>query len=304
MIDDFVRRVFNSTGLAYRAPSDPEARVNSTLQCYMPYFRAMVDVFNGRVDYDFSVPLELFNDVRLEIGLRAIGPCLTCLAHNEDSCYLQSEAECINFFIQCLREKAQRGGYIRSLSDRAHDASIQSQELKEYVETVMEVCPRTMVVRGNLCYQGAFKSWFRVGDVFAGRCLLINAISSHAAFAGLTGYILGIEQSERWGFYIHAVFFFDAYKVMGEAERVQLIKELWAEITEGRGCWGDTDQDSADWHPGGLYSTTGVFDVAEVSTSSRVAKGMMTISRGSRSLRIKPENGQVLKIGRWPGSHF
>lgn len=299
MVDDFVATILNSTGLAYRTPSNPEARINRRLQRYLPYLRAMVDVFNGRVDYDFSEPLELFNDARLEIRLEGIGSSFTCPAPDDSDRYL-SEPECFNLLIECIRKRGQNGRYARSLGDRAHDLNIQSQELKEYVETVMEVYPRTMVVRGSLRYKGVFKSWFRVGDVFAGRCRLLSAIASHPAFTGLNGYILGIEQSDKWGFYIRVAFFFDASKVLSKTDHIRRIGKLWSDITDGRGCWDDLAQDLAGMHGERRSPTAGVFHKEDVSAVTRMARGLAGSYKLSKDLRIMPEDGQALIIGKWP----
>jgi len=301
MVDDFVTTVLCSSSLAFRTPSDPDVKGDRRLQRYMPCLRAMADLFAGRVDYDTCEHLQLFNNARLEIQLKAIGSCFTCPAPNGSDRYL-SDRECFNQLIKCIRKNGHDGSYVRSLGDRAHDFKTRSYELKAYVEAVMEVYPRTMVVRVNLRYMGAFKSWFRVGDVFADRCRLLNVIASHPVFADLSGYVLEIEQTYEEGFYIHATFFLDGSKVKSEADHIQRIGELWDDVTDGRGCWDDIGQGLAGWHEERRWRTTGLFDRADVTTILRMAKGMTSLDRACKSLRIMPEDGQALITGRWPNS--
>lgn len=302
MVDEFVATVLCSSSLAFKTRSDPDVKGDSRLQRYMPCLRTMMDLFNGRVDYDLSEPLRLFNSARLEIQLEGVGSHFICPAPNDSDRYL-SDRECFNLLIKCIRKNSHDGRYVRSLRDRAHDFKIRSHELKTYVETVMEVYPRTLVLRGSLCYMEALKPWFRVGDVFADRCHLLNALAGHPIFADLAGYTLEVEQADMQGFYINAAFYLDASKVENQVDHTQQIGGLWADITDGRGYWDDIGQNLAGWH-GREGRTTGVFETANQTKILRVAKGMTGLGRASKALRIMPKGGQAVITGRWPGQLY
>lgn len=301
MIDDFVADVLYSTGLAFKTDSSPDAEINRGLRRYTRYLRAMVNVFDGWVDYDFGESLELFNDTRLEMRLEDLGSRFTCPAPDGGHRFL-SEPECFNLLIERIRENSQSIRYIRGERDLAHESRIQAQELEEYVNDVLEVYPHTMVVRVNLCYMGVIKPWLKVGDVFADRCRLLNVIAIHPVFAHLSGYVLRIEQTDKKGFYIHAVFFYDASEVKNEAYRAQRIGELWTEITQGKGCWDDIGQSRDGWNGRGRYVVTGVFRRVDAVPCRRVAQDLATLAPTGQYLRIKPENGQAFITGRWPSN--
>lgn len=300
MIDDFVQEVLYNPGLAYKADSNPDAGINPRLKRYVRYLRAMVDVFNGWVDYDFNEHLELFNEARLEMRLEDLGFRFTCPAPDDGHRFL-SEPECINVLVERIRELSQDRRYVRAERDRAEEAESQAQELERYVYEVMELHQHTMVVRLNLYYMGAFKSWLRVGDVFADRCRLISLLGGHPAFRHLSGYVLRIEQTDRWGFHIHAAFFFDASVVTHEEDQALLIGEFWEEITQGKGRWRDIGQAWTGRSERGGRCVTGIFRRSDPSVCLWVARYMTRYAPSHHYMRIKPEGGQACIMGRWLG---
>lgn len=298
MINDFVSKVLSTTGVAYKNRSDSAERGNGMLQSYRPFLPAMLNVFNGRVAYDFSEPLKLFNGTRQEIQLVATGAHFTCPDPDDRDRYLP-ERECFNLLIECIRKNGQGGRYARKLGDRAHEVRIQSYELQEYMSAVMEVYPQTLVVRGTLRYPSALKTWFRVGDVFTDRYRLLNLIASHPVFAGLAGYTLRVEQTEMWGFSIQAAFFFNAATIKSGACHAQQLAEVLSAMTDKSGYWDDIGQDLIGWNEA-EGRTTGLFDRTETAAILRMAKAMTGLGRVNRSLRIMPERAQPIFTGTWP----
>jgi len=300
MIDDFVSKVLSTTGLAYKNRSDSAERGNGRLQSYRLFLPAMLNVFDGRVAYDFSEPLKLFNETRQEIRLVATGAHFTCPDPDDRDRYL-SERECFNLLIKRIRKNGQDGRYARKLGDRAHDVGIQSYELREYVSAVMEVYPQTLVVRGTLRYPSALKTWFRVGDVFADRHRLLNLIASPPIFSGLAGYTLRIEQTEMWGFSIQTVFFFNAATIKSEACHALQLAEVLSAMSDKSGYWDNIGQDLTGWHEA-QGRTTGLFDREETAAILRMAKAMTGLGRVNRSLRVMPERALPIFTRTWPSN--
>ncbi|MGN5517915.1 hypothetical protein VF673_03355 [Halopseudomonas sp. Lyrl_26] len=298
-IDDFVGEVLHSSGFAYEDKAAPHQRVNPKLAHYTRYLRAMVDVFNGWADYDFSEHLNLFNDTRLEMGLEDLGSHFTCPAPGGNYGFLSQE-EAVNVLIERMRENSTSSQYLRGKRDRAYESRKQSQELEEYVENVMERYARTLVVRVNFYYRNVSKPWIKVEDVFADRNRLASLIGRDPAFEHLSGYILRIEQADRQGFHVHGAFFFDASKVQSEAYRAQRIGEVWQRVTSGKGYWQDSGRAWVAKHGRGERCTTGVFRRADACACRRVARYMTYLAKSSQYLRIKPENGRTYSTGRWP----
>lgn len=295
-IDRFVNRALSTNTLAYDIDPDgvkpPRMR---ELGYDLRYLRQMIDLFDGRVDYDFSENLFLFIDACHDIGLDDLGRKFICQAL--DGMGFLDEPHCFNRLVERIRELGQDNRYGRRVSDRRYQANLKSKLVQEYVARVMDRYARTLVIRVNLYYRSEARPKLKAEHVFADMEQLAKAQRHSPVFESSNGYILRVEQGDDQGFHIHAAFFFDGSKVCREFYKAEQIGRLWEDITRGRGYWHDSGR---SWSGEDSERGTGMFRRDDLRGREAVCKLMTYLTKGDQYLRIRPARARVYRTGHGP----
>lgn len=295
-IDHFVNDVIRSDEPAFYLDPGSDKPVRPTAHALdLHYLRQMIDLFDGRVDYDYSENLRLFMDACHDVALEYTGNRFTCPDPGGQG-YL-GEYECMNLLVERVRVLAKKQEYRRGIADRRYEAKRQSGLVAEYVDNVMERYARTLVIRVNLYYRKVARQRLRVEDVFADMDRLVKAKRIDPIFEHATGYILRVEQGEDQGFHIHAAFFFNGSKVSRGFYKAEQIGELWERITLDKGYWHDSGR---EWRGKAEGCGVGMFHRSDAAGRQNVRKLMTYLVKGTQYLRIKPEGAKTYRTGRVP----
>lgn len=295
-IDRFVSKALSTNTLAYDIDPDGVKPLRMReLGFDLGYLRQMIDLFDGRVDYDFSENLCLFIDACHDIALDDLGTKFVCQV--PDGMGFLDEPHCFNLLVERIRELGSDIRYRRKVSDRGYGANCKASTVQEYVTRVMDRYARTLVVRVNLYYRCEIRQRLKVEDVFADVDQLVKAQRYNQTFEYLTGYILRVEQGDDQGFHIHAAFFFDGSKVCREFYKAEQIGRLWEDITRGRGYWHDSGR---SWSGEDSERGTGMFRRDDLRGREAVCKLMTYLTKGDQYLRIRPARARVYRTGHGP----
>lgn len=242
-IDQFVDKVLRTKLQAYTY--HPQAltpyrmtSLGARLQC----LNQMIALFDGWMDYDYSENLELFIDACNDIRLEHIGHRYTCSDPDTNGGFL-SEPETMNLLVDRIRVLSRQGTYRRKASDRRYQAKRQAEEVRTYVQHVMDRYSKTLVLRVNLYYREVARQRLRVEHVFDDMGRLARELRGNRIFQHLTGWIIRVEQGQDQGFHLHAAFFFNGSAVFRQFCIAERIGELWSDITQNRGYWNDSSRD-------------------------------------------------------------
>lgn len=292
-IDRFVNKALSTNTLAYDIDPDGVKPLRMReLGLDLGYLRQMIDLFDGRVDYNFSENLRLFIDACHDIGLDDLGSKFICQAPGGMG--FLDEPHCFNRLVERIRELGQDNRYCRRVFDRRYEASSKDREVQRYVAGVMDRYARTLVIRVNLYYRSEARLRLKAEDVFADVDRLLKARRRSSVFESVTGYILRVEQGEDQGFHIHAAFFFDGSKVCREFYKAEQIGRLWEDITRGRGYWHDSGR---SWSGDDSERGTGMFRRDDLKGCEAVCKLMTYLTKDDQYLRIRPARARAYRTG-------
>lgn len=293
-IDRFVNRALSTNILAYDIDPDGVKPPRMREPGYdLRYLRQMIDLFDGRVDYDFSENLWLFIDACHDIGLDDLGSKFICQAPGGMG--FLDEPHCFNRLVERIRELGQDNRYCRRAFDRRYEASCKDVEVQRYVTRVMDRYARTLVVRVNLYYRSEARLRLKAEDAFADVDRLIKARRRNSVFESVTGYILRVEQGHDQGFHVHAAFFFDGSKVCREFYKAEQIGRLWEDVTCGRGYWHDSGR---SWSGDDFERGTGMFHRNDSIGRGAVCKLMTYLTKDTQYLRLRPARARTYRTGR------
>lgn len=295
-IDQFVEDILRGRDQAYVIHTDPTKPCRMTsLGMDLQYLNQMIALFDGWVDYDYSENLELFIDACHDVRLEHNGHRYTCPGPEGNGPFL-SEPEAMNLLVNRIRELSRLDTYRRRSADRRYQAKRQAEDVHAFVQKVMDLYSKTLVLRVNLYYRSITRQRLSVEQVFADMDRLAKARRTNPIFQHLVGSILRVEQGQDQGFHLHAAFFFNGSEVFRHFLIAERIGELWMEITQNRGYWHDS---SREWQGDESLRGTGMFHRSDAKGRQAVAKLMTYLVKDKdQHLRVKPAGARAYRTGR------
>lgn len=296
-VDRFVRNVLRSFKPAFEIQANG-ARPYRMLKLGrdLQYLRQMVDLFDGRYDYDFSENLSLFSDACHAIRLENAGGRFVCPCPNHYG--FLSEPECLNLLVDRIRSMGKRFEYCRKPTDRRYQAKQLADAVRLHTDGLFERCARILVIRVNLYYRQAARLRLRVEDVFEDMNRLARARQIDRLFEHAIDYTLRVEQGEDQGFHIHAAFIFNGSKVRRQFCVAKLIGELWVRITNGRGYCHDSGLEWEKREGDPAERGTGMFHRNDLVGREAVCELMIYLTKDTQYLRVKPMGAKAYRTGR------
>lgn len=266
-------------------------RVQPTrLTRYFDCIQQMIDLFESRCVYSYSEHLEAFRRACQDIGLER-SPCGPVCLNEQGTAYLDYHHS-MNVLVGRIREYTCAEWYGRRHVDRRYQARRQQAAIAEYVDWVLDLYARTVVVRVDLYYRRQARARLRVEDVFEDLNRLMTG--RDPIFDHQTGYICSVEQGEGQGYHIHAAFFFNGAEVRGDIYKAQLIGELWERITRGQGCFNSCNHDKEQY---GSECGIGIVRRSDRLIRPHVYKAMHYLVKDDQHLRLLPGRAKTLRKG-------
>ena len=177
---------------------------------------------------------------------------------------------------------------------RAHERAVNklSYSFMQYIDDLLSVCARLLVVRIDLSYKAqdieAFYSQtpeylaeqrHSNQSLFQHRVELIHRLSKRDSPYAMVGYAWKLEYGHRKGFHYHLMLFLDGSKVMKHIEIGKAIGEMWAsDITGGEGhYWNCTG--SAFYYKSCGVGEVDHYDLEKISAVKSAALYLVKIDR-------------------------
>lgn len=296
-IERLVKAIETSDRPAYeiiQSQSGYERVQPTRLTRYFACIQQMIDLFDDRYAYSYSEHLEAFRRACQHIGLERSPSGPVCL-NERGTAYLDHHRS-MNVLIARIRQLTCESWYRRKKDDRRYHSRQQQAGITEYVDWVLDLYARTVVVRVNLYYHRQARARLRVEDVFEDLDRLIRVRVRDPIFDHETGYICSVEQGEDQGYHIHAAFFFNGNKVRADILKATQIGELWERITRGHGYFNSCNHNKEKKY--GDECGIGIVRRSNRLIRPYVYKAMHYLVKDDQHLRLLPGRAKTLRKGQ------
>ena len=215
-------------------------------------------------------------------------------------------AEVMNLMIEQMRLEADQLWYQRFAYDRRYETKEKTDSLVEYTKAILLHRSKTLVVRVDFSYEGKASAPVTIERVLCDLHDLLGERGQHKLFEHLVGYGWAVEQSEKKGYHIHAVFFFNGSEVRQDVTLGFAIGNLWKnEITRGRGSFHNCNAKKEKYERCGIgmIHRNNEQECANcVEFVQYLAKGGPFIDRDNQFVRIRPWGGhtRMFDMGQAP----
>ncbi|MEA9978579.1 MULTISPECIES: YagK/YfjJ domain-containing protein [unclassified Pseudomonas] len=239
----------------------------------------------AKTNYKLSPYIDKFYECRQAFPY---GICSDSLMVDEDESLRQ-----MNAFAMGVYEAITSKEFKKAERDHARAANKLYVSFESYIDDLIGVCARLLVVRIDLSYKrfelevDEFDCVYNKTDeqknsdcVFKHRDQLLKILSKSNSPYAMVGYAWKLEYGKRRGFHYHFMLFLDGSKVMRHIAIGKAIGEMWAnEITGGLGSyWNCTGKEL-------YYKTCGVGEIDHYDTA--------------KILAVKDAAAYLVKIDRW-----
>lgn len=298
-IERLVQVIEDSDSPAFRikqARTGYERVQETKLSQYFDHIRQMVDLFEGRIEYNYSEHLQAFRAACQDIGLERHPDGPTCL-NEEGTAYLDHH-RCMNVLVARIRQLIRERWYLRRKHDLRHQAKEQEVQVCDYADALCELYSRITIIRVDFHYRSEAQARLRVEHVFDDLDELIAKHKRNTIFDHLIGHIYSVEQGDRsdgGGYHIHAAYFFNGNEVQGDVYKAIQLGALWEDITHGQGYIYSCNHDKEQYEDG-----CGIGRILRSDRAIRpqVHKAMKYLVKNAQHLRLKPKGGRSLRIGQ------
>ncbi|MFV3335223.1 hypothetical protein ACNFIA_30245 [Pseudomonas sp. NY15437] len=287
----------DSPAFRFRQSRNGYERIEDTrLSRYFIHIKQMVDLFDDRVEYDYSEHLQAFRDACQGIGLerRPDGP--VCL-NEEGTAYLDHHRS-MNVLVARVRQLTRERRYLRRKYDLPNQARKQEARVCQYFDAVSKRYSRTTIVRVDYHYYPEAQDRLRVEHVFDDLDDLIVEHEDNPIFDHLIGHIYVVEQGDQingGGYHIHAAYFFNGNEVRGDVYKAIQLGELWGAITRGKGYMHSCNHGKERY---GDECGIGLILRSDRASRPNVHKALKYLVKDAQHLRLKPEGARCLRMGQ------
>lgn len=287
----------DSPAFRFRQSRNGYERIEDTrLSRYFIHIKQMVDLFDDRVEYDYSEHLQAFRDACQGIGLerRPDGP--VCL-NEEGTAYLDHHRS-MNVLVARIRQLTRERRYLRRRYDLPNQARKQEARVCEYFDAVSKRYSRTTIVRVDYHYYPEAQDRLRVEHVFDDLDDLIVEHEDNPIFDHLIGHIYVVEQGDQingGGYHIHAAYFFNGNEVRGDVYKAIQLGELWGAITRGKGYMHSCNHGKERY---GDECGIGLILRSDRASRPNVHKALKYLVKDAQHLRLRPMGARCLRMGQ------
>lgn len=265
---------------------------NTRLTRYFRRIQQMFDLFDDRTIYSYSEHLLAFWQSCQDIGLERGPAGLTCL-NEQRTLYLDFEHS-MSALVAKIRQPTRSKWYQRRARDRRYEVGEKKAVITDYVNRVLDLYSRTVVVRVDLHYLTGAHARLRIEHVFKDLDGLIRARERDPIFQHETGYICSVEQGDARGYHVHAAFFFNGAEVRSDFYKAQQIGELWEQLTAGRGYYYSCNAEKDRYGDEVGIGTTRRDDI---QTRRNVIKAIQYLAKETQFLHLKPARAKAFRTG-------
>lgn len=300
-IEHFVNAVLRSKQPAYTFKGiRGDEVVTTSIGRYLRDTIPLAGMFDSK--HDYSEKPTLF--------LRACWQINVLLSHNLSRMFRRNAnadlqyAEAMNAIIDLIRAMAKDEWYGRCVHDRRYETIAKGKSLAGYTAAVLRYYARTLVVRVDFSYLGGADASVTIDRVYQDLHDFLELIQYHRLFEHLVGYGWAIEQSERKGFHIHLMFFFNGSEVRQDMTIGFAIGDLWQRVvTFGRGSFRNCNAHKDEYDELGI----GMIHRNSEQECARVVRFMQYLCKSgefldkdNQYLRIKPLCARTFGMGQAP----
>lgn len=260
---------------------------------YFDDIEQMLGLFDVSHEYDYSPHLQLFQEAVHDVGLERSPVGL--VSYDEDTDRYRNTSETLSVLVQRIWRLTRESKYRRKKDDLGYLARKQEHDIQTYMDGILGLHARTLIVRVNLYYQAVAQDRLRVEHVFRDMQRLIRSRERNPIFAHETGYIFGVEQGGRnRGYHIHAAFFFNGAEVQRDVTKATQIGRLWEQVTRGRGYFNSCNHDKVRY---GDRLGIGMIYRRDRDIRIHVYEAMNYLVKDDQHLRLRPKGGRALRRG-------
>lgn len=213
-------------------------------------------------------------------------------------------ARVMNLLIDQIRLEAEHLWYKRDAYDRTFETKEKTNALVEYTAAILRYYSKTLVVRVDFSYEGKANAPVTIDRVLTEFHSMMEDRSHLKLFEHLVGYGWAVEQSDRKGFHIHAMFFFDGSKVRQDVTIGFAIGDYWVNhVTNGRGSFHNCNAKKQKYKRCGIgmIHRNNAQECADtIEFMQYLAKGGPFLHRDNQYLRIRPFGARTFGTGQAP----
>lgn len=298
-IEQLVQAIEDSDSPAFRikqARTGHERVQETKLSRYLDHIQKMLDLFEGRIEYSYSVQLQAFRVACQDIGLERHPDGPACL-NEEGTAYLDHHHS-MNVLVARIRQLTHERWYLRRKHDLRHQAKEQEIQVCAYADSLCELYSRITIIRIDFHYRSEAQARLRVEHVFEDLDELIAKHKRNAIFDHLIGHIYSLEQGDRndgGGYHIHAAYFFNGNEVQGDVYKAIQLGVLWEDITHGQGYVHSCNYDKEKY---GDECGIGRILRSDRAIRRSVHKVVKYLVKDAQHLRLRPEGARCLRTGQ------
>lgn len=215
-----------------------------------------------------------------------------------------SRAEAMNLLIEQIRFEAEHHWYKRYVYDRKFETKEKTEALVGYTAAILRHYSKTLVVRVDFSYEGKANSPVTIDRALTEFHSMMEDRQHLRLFEHLVGYGWAVEQSDRSGFHIHAMFFFDGSKVRQDVTLGFAIGNYWVNhVTNGRGSFHNCNAKKHEYERCGIgmiHRNNAQECANTIEFMQYLAKGGRFLHRDNQYLRIKPFGARTFGTGQAP----
>lgn len=298
-IERLVQAIGDSDSPAFRirqGRSGYERIQQTKLSRYFDHIQAMVDLFEGRIEYRYSEHLQAFRAACQDIGLERHPDGPAC-SNEEGAAYLNHH-QSMNVLVARIRQLTRERWYLRRKHDLRHQAKEQEIQVCDYADALCELYSRITIVRVDFHYRSEAQVRLRVEHVFDDLDELIAKHKRNPIFDHLVGYLYSVEQGDKndgGGYHIHSAYFFNGNVVQGDVYKAIQLGELWEDITHGQGYIYSCNHDKEKY---GNECGIGRILRSDRAIRRHVHKVVRYLVKDAQHLRLRPEGARCLRAGQ------
>lgn len=213
-------------------------------------------------------------------------------------------AEIMNYLVDSIRFEARQAWFGRCVSDRKYEADHKAKSLAEYATALFRYHAKVLVVRVDLSYEGGADAAITIDRLYGDLHEFLGLKEYHSVFEHLIGYAWTVEQGERKGFHVHALFFFNGSMVRQDVTLGFVIGNLWVRrITNLRGRFYNCNANKPKYEHLGIGLINRQDEEAcmnAIHCVQYLAKGGPFIERDDQYLRMRPFGARTFGTGLAP----
>ncbi len=209
-----------------------------------------------------------------------------------------SAAELFNVLVARLRDRCLSQKTKARALKRRSEAEERAVEYASYVDAILGIWTRLVVLRIDLEYRKEFRDQIGILDALADVKRFFSNQRHNSLFADQRGFIVKLEYGVQKGLHFHLILFFDGSKRDGRKDVLlaQKIGEYWADvITKGRGNYWNINANKAKYKQRGQLGI-GVINASETNLVDNLKHRVVGyLCKSTQFVSLRPPEGLYSK---------